>query len=59
MGIKFDKDPLAVKQNNCASKIANAYIIYDLDALPRNSTNNFKFRNFSFGATSVVMLCRK
>ena len=31
MGIKFDKDPLAVDQNNYVSKIVNVYIIYDLD----------------------------
>ena len=31
MGIKFDKDPLAVDQNNYVSKIVNFYIIYDLD----------------------------
>ena len=30
MGIKFDKDLLAVDQNNYASKIVNVYIIYDL-----------------------------
>ena len=26
----------------------------DLDAWPRNPTNNFKFRNCLFGATSVL-----
>ena len=36
------------------SKIVNVYIVYDLDAWPRNSTNNFKFKNCSFGATSIV-----
>ena len=35
MGIKFDKDPLAVKQNNYTTKIVNGYIVYDLDAWPR------------------------
>ena len=32
MGIKSDKDkdPLAVEQNNYASKIVNVYIVYDL-----------------------------
>ena len=29
IGIKFDKDPLAVKQNNYATEIANAYIVYN------------------------------
>ena len=49
MGIKFDKDHLAVEQNKCLSKSVNACIIYDLDAWPRNSTNNFKFKNCLFG----------
>ena len=52
MGIKFDKVPLSVQQNNYASTIA--YIVYDLDAWPKNPTNNFKFKNCLFGATSVV-----
>ena len=51
MGIKFGKDPLAVKQNNYLTKIVN---VYDLDAWPRNPTNNFKFKNCLFGATNVV-----
>ena len=54
MGITFDKDPLAVEQNKCVSTIVNVYIVYDLDAWPRNPTNNFKFKTCSFGATSVV-----
>ena len=52
MGIKFDKVPLSVQQNNYASTIV--YIAYDLDAWPKNPTNNFKFKNCLFGATSVV-----
>ena len=54
MGIKFDKDPLAVEQNNHATKIVNVYIFYDLDVWPRNSTNDFKFKDFIFGATNIV-----
>ena len=54
MGIKLDKDPLAVEQNNYLNKIGNVYIVYDLDALPGNPTNNFKFKNCLFGATSIV-----
>ena len=44
IGKKFDKDPLAVEQNNYLTKIVNVYIVYDLDAWPRNPTNNFKLR---------------
>ena len=54
MGIKFDKDPLAVEQNNYLSKIVNVYTVYDLDAWPRNPTNNFKFKNCLFGAISIL-----
>ena len=31
IGIKFDKDPLAVEPNNYLTKIINGYIVYDLD----------------------------
>ena len=44
MGINFDKEPLAVVQNNYTIKIVNAYIVYDLDAWPGNSLNNFKLK---------------
>ena len=54
MEIKFDKDPLAVEQNNSTSKITNVYIVYGLAALPRNPSNNFKFKNCLIGATSVA-----
>ena len=42
MGIKFNKDPLTVEQNNYLTKILNVYIVYDLPAWSRNPTNNFK-----------------
>ena len=29
MGIRFDKDPLAVEQNNYLTNIINVYIVYD------------------------------
>ena len=45
MGIKSDKDPLAVEQNNYLTKIVNVYIVYELAAWPRNPTNNFKFKS--------------
>ena len=52
--IKFDNDPLAVEQNNYLTKISNVYILCDFDAGPRNPSNNFKFKNCLFGATSIV-----
>ena len=54
IGIKFYKDPLHVEQKTYLSKIVNVYIVYDLDAWPRSSTNNFRFINFLFGATNTV-----
>ena len=42
---KIDKDPLAVEQNNYLTKIVYVYILYDLDAWPKNLINNFKFKN--------------
>ena len=54
MGINFDEDPLAVEQNNYLTKIVNLCIVYDLDARPRNPTNNYKCKNCLFGATNIV-----
>ena len=54
IGIKFDKDPLAIERNNYMSKIVNSYIVYDLDAWPRNPTSICKFKNCFFGAGSVL-----
>ena len=42
IGIKFDKDPLAVEQNIYTTNIVNEYIICDLDTWPRNTINSFK-----------------
>ena len=42
--MKFDKDPWALEQNDYLTKIVNVYIVYDLDACPRNLTNHFKFK---------------
>ena len=35
IGIKFDKESLAVEQNNCLTKNANVYIVYDLNPWSR------------------------
>ena len=53
MGMKFNKDLLALEQNNYASKILNVQIEYVLNAQPRNSTDSSKFKNCFF-ATSVA-----
>ena len=49
MGIK-----LFVEQNNFATKIVNAYIVYDLDGWPKILLNNFKLKNCFLGATNIV-----
>ena len=54
MEIKFDKDPLVVERNNYLNKIVNVHFVYDLAAVPRNPTNNFKVKNCLFGATNTV-----
>ena len=54
MGVKFDKDPLAVEQNNYLTKVVNAYIVYDLDAWPLNPSSIFKLKNCLFGAANIV-----
>ena len=36
------------------AKIVNVYIVYGLDAWPRNPTHNFKFKNWLFEGTNVV-----
>ena len=55
MGIKFDKDPLAVEQNNYLTKIVNVYIVYELRDWPKEPPNSSKFKkcfgiNGSFGS---------
>ena len=59
MGIKFDKGLLAVEQNNYPTKILNAYIVYDLDAWPRNPTNSIKFKNCLFCTNNIVKIVIK
>ena len=54
MGKRFDKDPSAVEQNNYETTIVNAYIIYEVDTLPKNSLNNFTLKNYLFGTTNIV-----
>ena len=44
VGIQFDNGILAVEQNNYATKIVNAYIVYDLDAWPKIPVNKFKLK---------------
>ena len=54
IGIKFDKDLLVAEESNGLSKVVHVYIVFHLDTCPRNPNNNFKFRNWLFGATNIV-----
>ena len=54
IGIKFDKEPLAVEQNNYLTKIVNVYIVYDLDAWPKVMLRNFTLKKCFFGASNTV-----
>ena len=54
MGIKFDKDPLAVEQSNDLTEIANVYIAYDLAGFPKILLRNFTLKSCFFGATNRV-----
>ena len=59
LGMKFDKDPSFVEENNYLKKIVNAYIIYELDIWQKVSRNNLKLKNCLFGATNIVKLMIK
>ena len=54
IGIKFDKEPLAVEQSNYLTKIVNVYIVYDLDAWQKIPLRNSTLRNCLFGAADTV-----
>ena len=54
MRIKFDKDPSAVEQNNYAAIVINAYIVFELDTLPKILLNSFKFKKCLFGGRNTV-----
>ena len=59
MTIKFHKHPLAVEQNNYATKTVNVYITSDFDTWPRNLPNKFKFRNCLYDTTNIVKIVIK
>ena len=46
METKFDKDPLTVEQNNNATKIVNAYIVYESDTRLKISLSNLKLKKW-------------
>ena len=54
MEIKFDKDPVAIEQNNYVTKILIVYVVYDLNAWPKIPLRIFKLKNCLFGTTNIV-----
>ena len=50
----FKYTPLAVEQNNYATKTLNAYIVYDFGNLPKNSLKNFAVKSCFFGVNNLV-----
>ena len=49
MGITFATEPLAIEQNNSATKIVNS-----LDVWSKNPTINFKFKNYLVCSSNIV-----
>ena len=54
LAIQFNKNPLVIDQNNCTTKIINAYTFYDLDKYQKNPLNNFKVKSCLVGATNIT-----
>ena len=54
MGIKFDNNSVAVKQNNYLTEVLNLCTVDDLDASPKSRTSSFKLKISLFGATNIV-----
>ena len=54
IGIKIDKNPLAVEQINYLTKIANVYIVYDLTTWPKIPLKHVTLKTCFFGATNIV-----
>ena len=52
--IQFKNTPLVVEQNDHATKIVNAYIVFNLDKWVKVPLNNFKIKNCLFGATNII-----
>ena len=53
-GIASDEDPLVVGQNNYATKIVSAYIVFELNGWLKVPLNNFKLKKCLFCAINVV-----
>ena len=54
MRIIFDKDPLAVEQNNSLIEIVNVYIVYVSDAKPKFLLRNVTLKNCLLREINIV-----
>ena len=54
IGTEFNKNILFVEQNNFVTKIANAYIVFNLHVWQNISYDNFKLKNSLFGLTNIT-----
>ena len=52
--IQHNGTPLVIKQNNFATKVLNACIIYDLDNWSENPLRNFSLKKCLLRATNIV-----
>lgn len=57
--LRVNKSVFPVTQNNYNTKIANAYIVYDVDNWARYVFENFTTKNCLFCATNIVKYCHK
>ena len=53
-GMTFDGDHLVVGQNNYATKIVSAYVVFELNGWLKVPLNNSKFKKCLFCAINVV-----
>ena len=54
MGVNIYEGPSAVEQNKQATKIVNACIVHDLDALPNSPLHKFRLELCLFHASYMV-----
>ena len=54
IGLQFNNSVLVTEKNSHATKIVNAYIVYDLDYWSINPLNNLILKNCLLVATNVV-----
>ena len=57
--MKFEKGPLVAEQNKYATKIVNAYNVYELDKWPKIPLENVTLTYCLFGATNITKISNK